>query len=67
MSNMIIGSIGRNIIHEQVKTVELVSSQTLLDFDALFIFGPEIGGTHNSQAFMDRKQHILEFLQLAAR
>ena len=61
---MIIGSIGRNIIHEQVKSVELVSSQTLLDFDALFIFGPEIGTVQNARALLDRKQHILEFLQL---
>ncbi len=61
---MIIGSIGRNVIHEQVKTVELVSSQTFLDFDALFIFGLEIGGAYNAQAFFDRKNQILEFLQL---
>jgi hypothetical protein len=61
---MIIGSIGREIIHEQVKTIDLVSMQTLLDFDALFIFGPEIGPIENPRAFSDRRSQILEFLQL---
>lgn len=61
---MIIGSVGRDIIHEQVKTLELVSTQTLLDFDALFIFAPEIGPISHPQAFVDRRSQILEFLQL---
>ena len=60
---MIIGSIGRNILHGHVHTIELVSSQTFLDFDALFIFGPEIGTVNNSRAIADRKNQIVEFLQ----
>ena len=52
------------MINEHVKTVDLISSQTFLDFDAIFIFGPEISAFHHPQAFVDRKNQIFEFLQL---
>ncbi len=61
---MNIGSIGRNVIHEQVKEIDLVSTRTFLDFDALFIFIPEISSIHHPQAFIDRRSQIIEFLQL---
>ena len=46
------------------KEIDLVSTRTFLDFDALFIFIPEISSIHHPQAFIDRRSQIIEFLQL---